>query len=70
MSAISSTTDADLAQAATVAAPTVKVVPRPSLGERFREYGVRFVVVALGILVGWIVAVVIGSITGWIPFVC
>jgi len=31
---------------------------------------VRFVVVALGILVGWIVAVVIGSITGWIPFVC
>jgi len=32
------------------------------------EYVARFMVVGFGIFLGWIVASIIGVMTGWIPF--
>ena len=74
MPAISSNPDADFAprgvRAVPAVEPAMEVSPIPGWAERFWEYGVRFGVVALGVLVGWIAAVIIGVITGWIPLTC
>jgi len=78
MPALSSTTadnpDRNLAsvtpKAMPDATPRVEVRPKVDFVERFLEYGARLLVVAFGIFVGWVAAVIIGVVTGWIPINC
>jgi len=61
MPAISSSPDSELSPPA----PAEAVISRPGLGARLLEYFLRFLVVALGFLVGLTVADIIGRIAGW-----
>jgi len=66
MSEISSTSDSEFGHAA----PPAVAISRPGLGATLSEYFLRFVIVALGIGFGLIVAVFIGLVTGWISIGC
>jgi hypothetical protein len=66
MRAISANPDADIRPLA----PAAVAVSRPGLGAKLLEYFLRFFVVALGIGLGLIAAVIIGLVTGWIQITC
>jgi len=51
-------------------APAAAAISRPDLGAKLLEYFLRFFVVALGIGLGLIAAVIIGFVTGWIQITC
>lgn len=52
------------------AMPGVELDVAPARCVDFEEYFLRFVVVALGMLVGAILAGFIGLVTGWIGMMC
>jgi hypothetical protein len=66
MPAIESKPDSDI----TPPAPTAGAVSRPGLAAKLGEYFLRFVVVAIGIGIGLIAAVIIAFVTGWIQITC
>jgi hypothetical protein len=66
MRATSSNLDSDFRPPA----PSAVAISRPGLGATLLEYFLRFVIVALGIGVGCIAAVIIGFLAGWIQINC